>query len=348
MSLAAALRTRDLAELPNRRQEGWRWSDIAGQLRTLPPPSPPSDAAPADPFGPEVGGEPHLFVNGRALGEADVLVPAGEARRIRRRFVSVTEGTGHQTATRIEVGEGGRACVIESHEATAAGYVADVATHIRLAANAVMHRLVVVDEAADAITVATTEVELGAGAEFHQTVLVSGGRRQRYETTVNHPGAGATLRLDGVYLVDGARHADLTTRVVHSGTDGATVQMTKGVVGGQGRGVFQGAIIVTPGADRTDARMRHDALLLSDRAEIDAKPELEIYADDVSCAHGNTVGALDEEALFYARARGIPLVDARRMLTEAFVGEVVHAIPEAALQQIAHDWVTSRLEALVP
>jgi Fe-S cluster assembly protein SufD len=348
MSLASALRTRDLAELPSRRQEGWRWSDIAGQLRTLPPPSPASDAAPADPLGPEVGGELHRYINGRALDATDVIIPAGETRRIRRRFVSATDGTGHQLATAIEVGEGARACVIESHEGAAAGYVADVATRIRLAANAVMHRLVLVDEAADAIAVATTEVELGAGAEFQQTVLVSGSRRLRYETTVTHPGAGATVRLDGVYLVDGQRHADLTTRVVHAGTDGSTVQVTKGVVGGQGRGVFQGAIIVSPGSDRTDARMRHDALLLSDRAEVDAKPELEIYADDVQCAHGNTVGALDEEALFYARSRGIPLVEARRMLTDAFVGEVVHAIPEAALQQIAHDWVMRRLEALVP
>ena len=348
MSLASALRTRDLAELPNRRQEGWRWTDLAGQLRSLPPASPPSDAAPADPFGPEEGGELHIFVNGRALGLGDVVVPAGETRRIRRRFVSATDGTGHQVATAIDVGEGGRACVIESHEATGAGYVADVATRIRLAPGAVMHRLVVVDEAADAITVDTTEVELSAGSEFHQTVLLAGARRQRYETTVTHPGAGATVRLDGVYLVDGARHADLTTRVVHAGTDGETVQITKGVVGGQGRGVFQGAIVVSLGADRTDARMRHDALLLSDRAEVDAKPELEIYADDVQCAHGNTVGALDEEALFYARSRGLPLVEARRMLTEAFVGEVVHAIPEAALQQIAHDWVTRRLEALEP
>jgi Fe-S cluster assembly protein SufD len=347
MSLASALRTRDVAELPNRRQEGWRWTDIAGQLRTLPPSSPSSDLVPADPF-PASGGEPHVFVNGRALNEADVHVPAGASRRIRRRFISASDGTGHQTATLVEVGEGATCCLIESHEGAAAGYVADVSTRIRLGAGAVLHRLVVVDEAADAIAVAVTEVELGAGARFHQTVLTGGSRRLRYETSVAHPGAGAVVRLDGVYLVDAQRHADLTTRVVHQGVDGTTVQMTKGVVGGQGRGVFQGAIIVSPGADRTDARMRHDALLLSDRAEVDAKPELEIYADDVQCAHGNTVGALDEEALFYAMARGIPHAEAQRMLTDAFVGEVVHALPEAPLQQIAHDWVTKRLEALVP
>ena len=90
--------------------------------------------------------------------------------------------------------------------------------------------------------------------------------------------------------------------------------------------MFQGRIVVQPGADKTDARMGHHALVLSDRAEVDAKPELEIFADDVACAHGNTVGALDEEAIFYARSRGIPEADARAMLTGAFVGEVVDRI----------------------
>ena len=99
--------------------------------------------------------------------------------------------------------------------------------------------------------------------------------------------------------------------VTHESVDGATVQLTKGVVRDQARGVFQGKIIVAEGADRTDARMGHHALILSDRAEVDAKPELEIYADDVACAHGNTVGALDEDALFYARQRGMPEADAR-------------------------------------
>lgn len=150
-------------------------------------------------------------------------------------------------------------------------------------------------------------VTLAPGAQFAQTVLTSGARRQRIETRVRHPGAHAEVRLDSAYLLDGQRHADLTSVVTHGGLDGVTRQLTKGMVTDQARGVFQGRIVVEKGADQTDARMGHHALILSDKAEIDAKPELlMIFADDVSCAHGNTIGALDDEVLFYAKQRGIP------------------------------------------
>ncbi len=103
--------------------------------------------------------------------------------------------------------------------------------------------------------------------------------------------------------------------------------------------------MVEKGADRTDARMGHHALMLSDRAEVDAKPELEIWADDVACAHGATVGALDEDALFYARQRGIPEDQARAMLVEAFLAEVVDRIEHEAARGLAHAWLVARLEA---
>ena len=138
------------------------------------------------------------------------------------------------------------------------------------------------------------------------------------------------------------RHADLTTAVNHAGTDGTTDQLVKGVVADQGRGVFQGRITVSPGADRTDARMGHHALLLSDRAEVNAKPELLIFADDVACAHGNTVGALDEDALFYAQQRGIPEAEARAMLTEAFIGEVIDRIVHEGAREVARAWAAHR------
>jgi Fe-S cluster assembly protein SufD len=152
--------------------------------------------------------------------------------------------------------------------------------------------------------------------------------------------------MDGVYLVGEQRHVDLTSAVIHEGEGGETSQMIKGVASGQGRGVFQGLIRVEKGADKTDARMRHDALLLSERAEIDAKPELEIFADDVSCAHGNTVGALDDAALFYARQRGLPEHEARVLLTEAFVGAVVERIEHEGAREVVAAIVARKLEAL--
>jgi len=196
-----------------------------------------------------------------------------------------------------------------------------------------------------AVSVSQAEIVLGAAARLGQTVLAAGARRQRIETRVSHPGAGAAVRLDGVYLLADKRHADITTVVTHAGVDGVTDQLVKGVVADQSRGVFQGRIVVAQGADKTDARMGHHALILSDRAEVDAKPELEIYADDVVCAHGNTVGALDEEALFYARQRGIPEAQARAMLTLAFLNEVVDRIEHAGAREAARAWVVRHLEA---
>ena len=122
--------------------------------------------------------------------------------------------------------------------------------------------------------------------------------------------------------------------------------MCKGVATDRARAVFQGQIVVRPGADGTDARMRHDALLLSDTAEVDAKPELEIFADDVQCAHGNTIGALDEEALFYIASRGVPEAQAKALLMQGFVGEVAERIAHEGAREIISAFVSSRLEAL--
>jgi Fe-S cluster assembly protein SufD len=133
--------------------------------------------------------------------------------------------------------------------------------------------------------------------------------------------------------------------VDHMAADGTTSQLTKGVVSDQARAVFQGRIVVEEGADRTDARMGHHALLLSDRAEVDAKPELLIHADDVQCAHGNTVGALDDHAMFYMRQRGIPEPQARALLISAFVGEVIERIEHEPAREIARVWAEQRLRS---
>jgi Fe-S cluster assembly protein SufD len=347
MSLASALRTGDVAELPSRRQEDWRWSDLRGLIRTIPPASPPGDVAHIGdgPFGAPAN-HSVLFLNGRrATGEGALRIAAGAPTTIALRIISQASGTSHHSAFALILEPGAVAVLLESYEGEGEGYVADAALDIRLGEGARLERIVVVDEAADAVAVSTTEVDLAPGAAFAQTVLTSGAKRQRHETRVHHRGGGAKLRLDGVYLLDGPRHGDLTTSVTHESTDGETIQLTKGAVRGAARGVFQGRIVVREGADRTDARMGHHALILSERAEVDAKPELEIYADDVACAHGNTVGALDENALFYARSRGIPEPEARALLTEAFVGEVVDRIEHEGARDVARAWVAARLRS---
>ena len=339
MTLATALKTGDLTQLPSRRDEDWRWTDLRGLIRAVPPASPAVDGdVAAGPFD-GLAADTILFVNGRQRHAA----ASGAGDVVALRFVSASEGTAHAAAYAIVVEPGATLVLLESHEGRAGGYVSDVTLDIAVGEGARVERIVLIDDQADAINVVTAEVDLAPGATFNQTVLTAGARRQRIETRINHPGAHAQVRLDGVYILENQRHADQTTVVTHGGVDGTTSQLTKGVVDDQARGVFQGRIVVQPGADQTDARMGHHALILSDKAEVDAKPELLIFADDVSCAHGNTIGALDDEQIFYARQRGIPEAEARAMLTQAFLGEVVERIEHDGAREIAAAWVAARL-----
>lgn len=315
MSLARAIETGDLTELPSRRDEDWRWTDLRGLIRVLPKPSP--------------------------VRMERLIVAAGEVRHADLRFVSAGAGA-HVSRIAIEIGDGARLVLSETYEGEG-DYLAEVDLQISVGRGAALHRTLVAADSADGVSVSRADIVLGPGARLAQSVLTTGAKRQRLETRVSHPGAGASARLDGLYLLEGKRHADITTVVTHSGIDGVTDQLVKGVARDQARGVFQGRIVVSPGADKTDARMGHHALILSDRAEVDAKPELEIYADDVVCAHGNTVGALDEEALFYTRQRGIPAEEARAMLMEAFVGEVADRIEDAAARAAARAWIAAQL-----
>jgi Fe-S cluster assembly protein SufD len=344
VSLASAIATGDVAELPSRRDEDWRWTDLRGLIRTIPAASPPGDAAALAP-GPfdDLAAETIVFLNGRRLSGAEPIVITADApRTIGLRFISQAHETAHHCALSIRLEPGAALTLLESYEGAGAGYVADVELDIRLDEDARLQRVAFIDEAADAVAVVTAEVALAARADFAQTALTSGARRQRFETQVKH-GVAASARLDGAYLLDGERRGDLTSEVVHNHLGAATHQLTKGCVRGQARAVFQGRIIVNRSADGTDARMGHHALILSERAEVDAKPELEIYADDVSCSHGNTVGALDEEALFYMAQRGLPDAEARVLLTEAFVGEVVDRIEHEGARDVARAWVAERL-----
>jgi len=337
VSLSTALKTGDVTALPSRRDEDWRWTDLRGLIRVLPEAAPKFEGeVAAGPFAGLTDGE-ILFVNGRHVATS------GQGEVMGLRFVAATEKASQAASYALVVEPGASLTLLESHEGRAAGYISDVALDIAVGEGASLTRIVLVEDEAEAVNVVTASVDLAAGATFNQTVLTGGARRQRIETHVAHPGAHAQVRLDGIYLLSGQRHADQTTVVTHGGVDGVTSQLTKGMVADQARGVFQGRIIVQPGADQTDARMGHHALILSDKAEIDAKPELLIFADDVACAHGNTIGALDEEAVFYARQRGIPELEARAMLTEAFVGEVVERIEHAGARQIAAAWVAKQL-----
>jgi Fe-S cluster assembly protein SufD len=336
MSLARAIETGDLTELPSRRDEDWRWTDLRGLIRELPAKSDETEKPEAPGAFDALADEVVVIANGRrttriAIGAHD--------RVLALRVIGRGDGA-HASQPKLDVT--GRLTLLETYEGQGA-YVSETDLELNLAPGAVLERIVLCDEPAGAVSVSRADVTLAPGARFAQTVITAGARRERIETHVTHPGGGAVARLDGLYLLNDQRHADITTVVTHAGPDGATGQLTKGVVAGQARGVFQGRIVVAQGADKTDARMGHHALVLSDRAEVDAKPELEIFADDVACAHGNTVGALDEDALFYAMQRGLPEPAARALLTEAFVGEVIDRIEHDGAREVVRAWVAERL-----
>jgi len=341
----ALLDLQDASTFPSRRDEDWKYTDVRRWLREVPPPSPSAAVQGGGPFF-GLGGEALTFVNGTAVG-ADHSTAFGD-QIVRLRFVSDANDTGHSAVATIGVRPGGHLTLLESHEGHGSGYVCHNRLIIQVPAGARVERIVLVDEPEDALSVTQAEVTLGQGGAYSQTILTTGAKLQRLETRLKHPGEGAAVRIDAAYLLAGKRHADLTTEVDHVGGEGQTDQLTKGVVRDEARGVFQGRIIVREGADGTDARMGHHALITSDRGEVDAKPELEIYADDVSCAHGNTIGALDESALFYMEQRGIPTDEARALLTQAFLMQVVDRIDHDGARERCRAWLDDHLDPFSP
>ena len=190
-------------------------------------------------------------------------------------------------------------------------------------------------------------VDLGRDARFQHTSFDIGGRLVRNDLAVNISGAGAEARFGGLYLAGDGQHVDNHTRVDHRVGPAISRQEYRGIAEGKARAVWNGKAIVHGGADGTDAEQSNHNLLLSPNAEIDAKPELEIYTDDVKCSHGTTVGQLDENALYYLRTRGLSRHDARRMLTRAFAQAIINQCPIDALRKYLEDAVDSRLRNLM-
>lgn len=342
MNALPVIDLKDASSFPSRRIEAWKYSDLRRHLRDAPAPS-PSAAVPLAGGGPfeELGGEPMVFVNGRAVGETQLMV-CGD-KTVRLRLISRAEDTGHAMTARLSARAGAKLLLLETHEGQGSAYVAHNRLELDVARGAEVTRIVLVDEPADAISISQAQVRVEAGGVYRQTILTTGAKLQRLETEVTHRARGADVRMDGVYVLSGDRQTDMTSVVDHVAADGVTSQLTKGVVRDTARGVFQGKIVVERGADGTDARMGHHALILGERAEVDAKPELEIYADDVQCAHGNTVGNLDESALFYMQQRGLPADEARALLTQAFLIEVVDRIEHEGAREVVRVWLEARL-----
>jgi Fe-S cluster assembly protein SufD len=187
-------------------------------------------------------------------------------------------------------------------------------------------------------------IRLGAGSVYDSVQFSVGGSVSRHQSFITFAGEGARVRYAGAQMLRGRQHCDMTLVVDHAAANCQSRELLKAVIDGQARAVFQGKVIVRPGAQKTDGKQMAQGLLLSETAEFDSKPELEIYADDVACGHGSTAGELDDELLFYLRARGIPEGEARALMIMAFVGEALDSISDEPLREalaaIATRWLS--------
>ena len=240
-------------------------------------------------------------------------------------------GSSH-TRSLINLGAGSRVTVIETYAGSGKYWRNDVATW-RLGEGASLTRIALLEESADAVHLGVIAATLGAKAKLDGFLLLLGGGTVRHEANITIAGDKAECRYDGAFVVAGREEANIVTTIDHAAVGGTTSELIKGVASGRGHGAFQGKIIVREGAQQTDAKQTSRNLILGRRASIDTKPELEILADDVKCAHGASVGDLDEAALFYLRARGIPTEEARRLLVEGFLREPIEGIADAAIRE---------------
>jgi Fe-S cluster assembly protein SufD len=236
--------------------------------------------------------------------------------------------------------------VVQDHVSLGGGAaLTNAVTELHVGPGAHLEHVLLQREGGAAFHVSNTAAQLERDARLATHVVSLGGRLVRNDLTVTLAGEGAEARLSGLFLVGGERLVDNHTFVDHAVPHGTSRQLYKGVLGGRSRGVFRGRVLVRPDAQHTDAKQSNPNLLLSDGAEIDGKPQLEIHADDVKCSHGSAIGRVDESALFYLRARGIDEAAARALLVRGFAAEVLAALPEPSLAEALGDAFAALLEA---
>ncbi|MBA2078904.1 Fe-S cluster assembly protein SufD [Rhodanobacter sp. PCA2] len=233
----------------------------------------------------------------------------------------------------IELGEGAELALVEHHVGAEQQHLGTAVGDITLRDGAVLRQVLLQQAATGSSLIRRSRLQLGARAQATLHVLELGGALARHELRAELAGDGARLDTRGVFMPRGRQHIDTQLAIRHQALNTASESVWRGVADQRARGVFRGAILVAPGADGSDASLSNKNLLLSGQAEIDTKPELEIYADEVKAAHGATVGQLDERSLFYLRSRGIPHDEARALLTAAFCRAVLDDLPNAALRE---------------
>jgi Fe-S cluster assembly protein SufD len=261
-----------------------------------------------------------------------LALPSGPTQAHPRTLVVAEEGA-RATLEELFLGPGTEA------------YLTNAVTELVLGEGAQLEHVRLQEEGAKAFHVGVVAAEQAAGASLAAHAFSLGAQLARSEVWSRLVGEGARCAANGLSMADGTRLADAFTWVEHAAPRCTTTETYKGILDGHARGVFSGRIRVEPGAQKTVAHQLTSSLLLSEDAVVDAKPQLEIFADDVKCGHGGTVGQLDEAALFYLRSRGVPEADAQSLLIWAFAAEMVGLVGAPALRARAKNLVAARLPA---
>ena len=357
--------------LPNRRVEAWHFTDMRAAMdQALPLAALDAQISKVKPHGLGAEGVRLAFVNGRFAPEASDALPKGVTIKIDERapeahadaivtlnhalvpramlleiapgtivpaplhliFAQVAPASAVFSRVGVKVGEGAQLTLGESYVGLEHGHQLNSLLDIELGDRAsVAHGC---DGAgADALCVLSLFVKLGQMAKFTSFAMLDGKRMMRRQIFADLAGEHADIALSGLMLGRGEAHLDTTLTINHAKPHGLSREIFRTLLDDAAHGVYQGKVIVKQHAQKTDGKMMSKAILLHDGARMDNKPELEIFADDVVCGHGATVGGLDAEQIFYLQARGIPKREAEALLLEAFAAEVIEPVENAAFKR---------------
>ncbi|MGB8818567.1 MAG: Fe-S cluster assembly protein SufD [Rhizobiaceae bacterium] len=374
-----ALRTQGL---PTRRIESWHYTDLRSLLRALPEGG--ASAGKTEPLvagasvlvledGAALGGKApdgvtvsHIAakledgsfakaltqrgfddtigqINTALVSDGYHLAIAGGIDLAKPLEIQIEAGAGSHTRLAVNMGQNSKATIIERH-AGGDAFVSAV-TNLVLGDGADLVWIIDQERGPSAVQFGQFNAWIGKDAKLTLFVMNAGGKLVRQEVHVAVKGEGSDFKLRGINLVGGDAHIDVTMTLTHEVENTTSTEVIRNVITGRGRGVFQGQIKVFPGAQKTDAKMACNTLLLSDEGEFSAKPELEIFADDVACGHGATVREVEPQHLFYLMARGIPEPVARGLLVKAFVAEIIEELENEALVEALEERLADWLEA---
>ena len=249
----------------------------------------------------------------------------------------------------IRVGEGAAITIVEMFVAvpgSAADGQMNTATEVQVGAGATVDHVKVTTDLGQVTHLANWLVDMHGNATYRAFQYTAGVGLARNQVRATFKGEGVKLDISGAFLARNSEHIDTTLFVDHAVPEGESRELFKGVLDDNARGIFQGKVVVRPDAQKTDGKQMAQALMLSETCEFDSKPELEIYADDVVCGHGSTSAAIDEDLLFYLRARGIPLDEARALLIQSFIGEAIEKVQHEGVREAlmieAEAWLAAR------